>query len=386
MIRWCVVIPTYNNEKTLAGVIRDVLTRCGDVIVVNDGSTDSTAGILASFPEIQVISYPENRGKGYALKTAFAHALKAGYTHAITLDSDGQHQAQDIAAFVSVMETEPESLVVGSRKLPEEKMRQGSSFANRFSNFWFRLISGTTLPDTQSGFRLYPLQRIANLRFFTGRYEFELEVLIRSAWRGVPLKSIPIDVYYPERKDRISHFRPFRDFVRISLLYTVLVTVALLYVKPFALIRNLRRDNIRAFLSQHIFHSQDSTMKITFSVMLGVFMGIVPIWGYQLVTAIALAYLFRLNKLLVIVAANISLPPMIPLILYLSYFTGSLVLGGRAHLMPEFPITLDFVKNNLYQYVLGAILFAVILSLISGLVLYITLTYYRKHRLKPARP
>ena len=81
-------------------------------------------------------------------------------------------------------------------------------------------------------------------------------------------------------------------------------------------------------------------MKITFSVMLGVFMGIVPIWGYQLVTAIALAYLFRLNKLLVIVAANISLPPMIPLILYLSYLTGSLVLGGRAHLMPEYPITL----------------------------------------------
>ena len=93
MIRWCVVIPTYNNEKTLAGVIHDVLTRCGDVIVVNDGSTDATADILASFHEIQVISYPENRGKGHALKTAFAHALEAGYTHAITLDFDGQHRA-----------------------------------------------------------------------------------------------------------------------------------------------------------------------------------------------------------------------------------------------------------------------------------------------------
>jgi glycosyltransferase involved in cell wall biosynthesis len=386
MIRWCVVIPTYNNEKTLAGVIHSVLTHCRDVIVVNDGSTDSTAAVLASFTEIQVLSYPDNKGKGHALKTAFAYAREAGYTHAITLDSDGQHHAHDIAGFVSAMESEPDALVVGSRKLPEEKMRQGSSFANRFSNFWFRLIAGTTLPDTQSGFRLYPLHLIGNLRFFTGRYEFELEVLIRSAWRGIPLKSIPIDVYYPERKDRISHFRPFRDFVRISFLYTVLVTVALLYIKPFALIRNLRRDNIRAFLSQHIFHSQDSTIKITFSVMLGIFMGIVPIWGYQLVTAIALAYLFRLNKLIVIVAANISLPPMIPLILYLSYLTGSLALGDRAHLMPEYPITLAFVKNNLYQYVVGAILFAVIMSLISGLVFYITLTYYRKYRLKPAKP
>lgn len=381
-MRWCAVIPTYNNEKTLAGVISDVLSVTHDVIVVNDGSTDSTPIILSTFSDIRVISCEQNRGKGHALKLAFACARQAGYTHAVTLDSDGQHFARDIAGFLSEMEKDLNALVIGSRILPEERLRKGSGFANRFSNLWFRLIAGTTLPDTQSGFRLYPLHRLQGMKFYSGKYEFELEVLIRSAWRGIPVKSIPIQVYYPERKDRISHFRPFWDFVRISILYTILVTISLFWVKPFALLRNLKRDNIREFLSRHIFHSQDSTLKITFSLMLGIFMGIAPIWGYQLITAIALAYLLRLNKPIVIVAANISIPPMIPFILYLSYLSGSLALGEKAHLLPEYPITFEFIKNNLYQYIVGSILFAVILSLLSGLVLFITLTYYRKHRLK----
>lgn len=382
MMRWCAVIPTYNNEKTLAGVVRDVLSVTPDVVVVNDGSTDSTAGILSGFPGIQLISLPENHGKGHALKTAFAFASEAGYSHAVTLDSDGQHFAADIAGFLAEMEANPDALVVGSRILPEDKLRKGSGFANRFSNLWFRLVAGTALPDTQSGFRLYPLHKLDGMRFYTGKYEFELEVLVRAAWRGIPVKSIPVQVFYPDRNDRISHFRPFRDFVRISVLYTVLVTVSLLFVKPLSFFRNFTRENIRAYVSKHIIHSQDSTLKITLSVMLGIFMGIVPIWGYQLVTAIGLAYLLRLNKLIVILAANISIPPMIPFILYLSYLTGGIALGDNTGLLPEYPITFAFVKNNLYQYVIGSILFAVILSLLAGLILFLTLSYYRKHRVK----
>jgi glycosyltransferase involved in cell wall biosynthesis len=382
MMRWCAVIPTYNNENTLAGVVKDVLSVTHDVIVVNDGSSDATAEILAGFSGIHLISYSKNRGKGHALKTAFAFASKAGYSHAITLDSDGQHFARDITGFLTEMEADPNALVVGSRILPEDKLRTGSGFANRFSNMWFRLIAGTTLPDTQSGFRLYPLHKLEGMRFYSGKYEFELEVIVRAAWRGIPVKSIPVKVFYPERNQRISHFRPFRDFVRISVLYTLLVTISLLVVKPLSFFRKFTRKNIGEYLSKHIIHSQDSTLKITFSVMLGIFMGIVPIWGYQLVTAIGLAYLLRLNKLIVILAANISIPPMIPFILYLSYLAGGLALGENAGLLPEYPITFEFVKNNVYQYIIGSIIFAVILSLITGLILFFTLSYYRKHRLK----
>jgi glycosyltransferase involved in cell wall biosynthesis len=379
-MNWCVVIPTYNNEKTLEKVVQDVLGITGDVIVVNDGSTDSTPLILEKFRNIRVLSYAKNQGKGYALKKGFELAIKEGYQYAITIDSDGQHYAKDIAAFIEKSKDQPDALIVGSRKLPKDKLRQGSGFANRFSNFWFRFIAGITLPDTQSGFRLYPLSKLKDIHFYTRKYEFELEVLVRSAWRGIPVISVPISVFYPPREERISHYRPFKDFVRISLLYTVFFFVVVFYIKPFSFLKYLKKENIKGFFNRHILHSQDSTAKITLSVMLGIFMGIAPIWGYQLITAISLAYLLRLNKFLVIVAANISIPPMIPVILYLSFVTGSIVMGRGAHLNLVSPVTLTFVKNNLFQYIIGSITLAVILSLFFGLIMYFFMKLIRKNR------
>jgi glycosyltransferase involved in cell wall biosynthesis len=379
-MNWCVVIPTYNNEKTLEKVVQDVLGITGDVIVVNDGSTDSTPLILEKFRNIRVLSYAKNQGKGYALKKGFELAIKEGYQYAITIDSDGQHYAKDIAAFIEKSQENQDALIVGSRQLPKDMMRQGSGFANRFSNFWFKFIAGINLPDTQSGFRLYPLSKLKDIHFYTQKYEFELEVLVRSAWRGIPVTSIPISVFYPPREERISHYRPFKDFVRISLLYTVFFFVVVFYIKPFSFLKYLKKENIKGFFNRHILHSQDSTAKITLSVMLGIFMGIAPIWGYQLITAISLAYLLRLNKFLVIVAANISIPPMIPVILYLSFVTGSIVMGRGANLNLVSPVTLTFVKNNLFQYIIGSITLAVILSLFFGLIMYLFMKLIRKNR------
>ncbi len=379
-MNWCVVIPTYNNEKTLEKVVQDVLGITGDVIVVNDGSTDSTPLILEKFRNIRVVSYAQNQGKGYALKKGFELAIKEGYQYAITIDSDGQHYARDIAAFIEKSKDQPDALIVGSRQLPKDKMRQGSSFANRFSNFWFKFIAGITLPDTQSGFRLYPLSKLKDIHFYTRKYEFELEVLVRSAWRGIPVTSIPISVFYPPREERISHYRPFKDFVRISLLYTVFFFVVVFYIKPFSFLKYLKKENIKGFFNRHILHSEDSTAKITLSVMLGVFMGIAPIWGYQLITAISLAYLLRLNKFLVIVAAKISIPPLIPVILYLSFVTGSIVMGRGIHLNLVSPVTFAFVKNNLFQYVIGSIILAAVASLFFGMMMYFFMTLIRKSR------
>jgi len=379
-MNWCVIIPTYNNDKTLEKVLDDILEFTSDVIVVNDGSTDSTSSVLEKFPHLTVISYASNQGKGYALKKGFELALQKGYRHAITIDSDGQHYAEDIAGFVTKMEESPNALIVGSRKLPKDQMRKGSGFANRFSNFWFRFIAGVELPDTQSGFRLYPLHLVQNIRFYTRRYEFELEVLVRSAWREILITSIPISVYYPSRDERVSHYRPVKDFIRISLLYTILAFIALLFVKPSRFFRIMKKENIREFFLKHILHSQDSTARITVSVMFGAFMGITPIWGYQLITAIALAYLFRLNKALVIVAANISIPPIIPLIIYLSFLTGSIVLGAGTHPVIDYPITFEFVKSNLIQYIVGSIILAMIVSLFSGLCMFIILKWIRRNR------
>lgn len=380
-MNWCVVIPTYNNEKTLEKVIHDVLHVTSRVIIVNDGSTDNTVEVLKGFPSVEVVSYSRNKGKGFALRKGFESAAREGFSHVVTLDADGQHYASDIELFIRKAEESPNALIVGCRTLPREKLRRGSGFANRFSNFWFRFITEVEMPDTQSGFRLYPLEMIRNIRFFTRRYEFELEVLIRAAWRSIQLVSIPVRVYYPDRADRISHFRPFWDFFRISLLNTVCVIIALVYIKPFSFLHYLKRETIKGFVKKHILQTHDSVAKITLSVMFGIFMSIVPIWGYQLITSIALAYLLRLNKFIVIVAANISIPPMIPLILYLSYVTGGFVLSVDNHFTFNNEISFSWIKDNLFQYIIGSIVFAVIAAVFFGLLTFALLKVFRR---KPA--
>ncbi len=379
MMNWCVVIPTYNNEKSLEKVIHGILKITGNIIVVNDGSTDNTLAVLKRFSNIKIISYLRNKGKGYALRKGFEKALEEGFSHAVTIDADGQHQPEDISLFIDELRNEPETLIVGSRNLQQEDLSRGSRFANKFSNFWYKFVTGVKLADTQSGFRLYPIHLLRNTKFFTNRYEFELEILVRSAWKGIHIKELPVQVFYPGKKKRVSHFRPLRDFMRITLLNTVLVLIALFYIKPFYFIKYLKKDTILEFLKKQVIHTRDSIAKTTLSVMFGVFMGIVPIWGYQLVTAIALAYLFRLNKFIVIVASNISIPPMIPFILYGSYVTGGWVLQlNQDTVYRASDITFDFVKNNLYQYVVGSMVFAVMAAICFGIVTYLMLRIFKK--------
>lgn len=228
----CVVIPTYNNAGTLHSVITETLRYCSDVIVVNDGSTDATRGILQTIRNIDVVDYPRNEGKGTALKRGFRHAMSRGFRYAITLDSDGQHYPEDIAGFVQAIVEHPEALVVGERDLSGVDINAQSSFANKFSNFWFRVQTGLRLRDTQTGFRAYPLQRLRGLGLLTSRYEAELELLVFSAWHGTPILSIPIGVFYPPQCERVSHFRPVWDFTRISILNTILCVLAVVYGLP----------------------------------------------------------------------------------------------------------------------------------------------------------
>lgn len=232
-LRVCVLIPTYNNAGTLAHVISDVLNYAADVIVVNDGATDDTPQILEVFKDrVCIVTHKRNRGKGGALKTGFAKALELGYEYAVTIDSDGQHYASDIPAFVRGIAENPGTLIVGERDLTRVDINAKSSFANKFSNFWFNLQTGCRLNDTQTGYRAYPLKRLYGLRFLTSRYEAELELMVFASWHGVPIKSIPIGVYYPPQSERVSHFRPGLDFTRISILNTILCAGTVLYSWP----------------------------------------------------------------------------------------------------------------------------------------------------------
>lgn len=236
----CVIIPTYNNAGTITQVIHSVSEYCDDIFVVCDGPTDGTEELVRQCATpVHVIAYQPNKGKGTALVSGFREALKLGFRYAITLDSDGQHYASDIPAFVQTIAEHPDALLIGSRGLKHDNMPQKNTFANKFSNFWFTVQTGKKLPDTQTGYRLYPLRKMGKMRLITSRYEAELEMLVRSAWRNIPIIPIPIKVYYPPQEERVSFFRPGKDFTRISILNTFFCFAAILYGYPSMLIRKV---------------------------------------------------------------------------------------------------------------------------------------------------
>ena len=232
----CAVIPTYGNSRTVADVVRRTLAHGLGVIVVDDGSEIPVEGLLEGLPAL-VVRHQENQGKGRALRTGLTAARKGGYRFAVTLDADGQHSPEDIPLLLG--SAGERTLVVGSRRLDAEGMPAGNSFANRFSNFWFALQTLRRLPDTQTGFRVYPLEDLPPLWILTSRYEAELTLLVFSAWKGISLVPVPVQVSYPE--DRVTHFRPFWDFFRISVLNTVLCLLALIYGYPRMLLTRLLR-------------------------------------------------------------------------------------------------------------------------------------------------
>ena len=365
----CFLLPTYNNASSIVHVIQQCLQQTTHVLVVNDGSTDDTLLKLEQLP-IQLLTYPKNRGKGYALRQGFKRAMELGYRHVLTIDTDGQHYAEDAIHFFEALEKNPDSLLIGSRNLNQENVPGKSSFGNRFSNFWFKIETGKTMPDTQSGYRLYPVHLYQNKKWFTNKYEFEIEVIVRSSWMGIDVLPVPIRVFYPKQEERISHFRPFKDFSRISVLNTVLVLIAFFYIKPRDLVlRPLREKGFKRGLKELLFDPHETIFTRAASVGFGVFMGIVPVWGFQLLIGIPAAVALKLNKTLFIVAANISIFP--PIIWAASLATGKLLFGN-----PQWRI--DF-KNLKWEEVLqtGKEFFigGTVLSILAGLIFF-AMTYF----------
>ena len=376
----CIIIPTYNNHKTLQRVIDSVLVYSTNIIIVNDGSTDETVQILENYSQLIQIHFPKNCGKGMALRKGFKEAIRLGYDYAITIDSDGQHFASDIPFFISQIDEETPTLLIGSRNMMQEGVPKKSSFGNKFSNFWFWFETGIRLEDTQSGFRLYPLKYIPK-NYFTNKFEFEIEIIVRSAWKGIAVKNIPIKVLY-DPAERVSHFRPFKDFTRISILNTVLVTIALFYIIPRNLFLKLKKKGIKDFFLENILKSEDSNTKKSLSIALGVFIGISPFWGFQTILVLFLAVLFKLNKAISFAFSNISFPPFIPFIIYGSLQLGSYFIHSTKPLIFDRSITFSDIQANINQYLVGSFLLAALMAAFFGLSAYVLLTIFSTFKTK----
>lgn len=375
-LKCCVLIPTYNNGKTIEKVILSTLDYCDQVIVINDGCTDQTSEILSKYPQLHIVKHEVNKGKGVGLRHGFKKALELGFDYVITIDSDGQHFPSDFIIFLNKIEEQPDSLIIGARNMSVDNVPGKSTFGNQFSNFWFWVETGIKLPDTQSGYRLYPVQRLKKIWFFTTKFEFEIEVIVKAAWRDIPVIQVPVDVYYAPQGERVSHFRPGKDFTRISFLNTYLCILAFLFWKPVMIVRKLNIQNMKRIWREDIVAAHETASQKSWAVALGLFFGIVPIWGFQFATALIVAHILKLNKVIVGLAAQVSVPPMIPFILYGSVKTGEWFLNEKVDLNFSKFLTVSTLKN-IYVYTIGASLLSVTAGISGFIITWVLLKLFR---------
>jgi glycosyltransferase involved in cell wall biosynthesis len=232
-LRCAIVIPTYNHGAQVRKLVEKCLQFRLPVVVVDDGSTDSTPDVLAPLSGVTVIRHKKNQGKGASLLTGFAAVLQLA-DWAITIDADGQHDPEDILSLTRAVPGGQRPLVIGRRaEMGHKNVPWTSRWGRRFANFWVWASCGRWLSDSQSGFRIYPLPETLHLGTKAKRFQFEVEVLVRAVWRGIPIIEAPVHAIYGPPEERVSHFRPWLDFWRNTQTFGRLVATRVLIPSKF---------------------------------------------------------------------------------------------------------------------------------------------------------
>ncbi len=392
---YCVIIPTYNNRRTVRGVVEAALAVAGTVIVIDDGCTDGTRDELADLPAV-VISHKRNRGKGAALRTGFRKAHELGYTHAVTLDSDGQHFPEEIPTLVAASRENPDAVVIGARDMSGEHVPRRSSFGRMFSNYWLKVATGVEVGDSQSGFRVYPLRHVTRVRTMFRKFTYECEVIIRMAWGGCGILNVPVRVHYPPQGERVSHFHPFWDNVGFSCLYLYMNFSHLLIPVPHkrlvprpAAERGLRGwwnrmlkladlpqeltrgGPIKRFraLVHYLVREKNTPGELGLAVGIGAFIGCSPWIGFHWILALYAATRVHLNRIACIAATNVSFGPLTALIAIASIWLGKLLLGQPLWIprTTNWQVLGNFAWQSLGAWVLGSAIIGLAAAFATGL-------------------
>ena len=390
-----VVVPTYNNAKTLVAVLRMVEAQSLPIIVVDDGSTDATAADLCAWLESpdavkrQVLRHDENRGKAAALKTGFEAANEAGYTHAVTLDSDGQLDPTEIHGLLDAARQHPASLVVGVRDAKAADYPSKSRLGRAFSNAMVKLECGVRVSDSQCGFRVYPLGLIEAVHCGFGRYALETEILTRAVWAGAGIVEHPVTCRYDVPAGRVTHFRPLMDTLHGVLLHARLMLRALLpipyphawhdpngreklehdttplwrrflrWLNPLTAWRGIRAGDLR----------RD---ELAVGLALGVFIGNLPVYGLHTVMCLYASVRMHLNPSVVVVGSCLfATPPLGLVFIALSIATGHFILQGAVISLDSIHVAdqswAQLIGRFFFEWAVGSLVVGVVMALLTGL-------------------
>jgi len=369
-IKILVVIPTYNNRPTLRGIAEAALKTGYPLLVVNDGSTDGGPDTLDGL-NIARLDFKENRGKGAAIREAAVWAEDHEYTHIITLDGDGQHDPAEVEQFAEAIMACPHSIIVGNRQFRKEDVPFKSRFGRHFSNFWIKTSSGVSIPDSQCGYRAYPVQALRRIHCRAHYYNFEVEILVRGVWAGLELLPVDISVVYSDDTQSASHFKPFLDNARISFTYAGLV-IRNFSPWPHKTLFGVKRDEkLKTFFLnpwrtlKMLVIEKTSSREIALAVFLGIFLGTLPLIAMHSIIIVFFATRLRLNRLIALNVSHFCAPPIVPaLAIEAGYFL------RHGHFLTEFTMqTLGHeALQRLTDYLLGSVVIAPVLGSIAALL------------------
>jgi glycosyltransferase involved in cell wall biosynthesis len=209
-----VLIPAYNEYKTLEGLLKNLQAKGFSVLVVDDGSTDNTYSLAVEYAQA-VIKNEKNLGKGRSLKKGIDYLLaNTDFDYVIIMDADGQHSWEDLAEFLKRVDNK-EYFVVGNRMSSPGAMPWDRVLTNKFMSWFISRITGQFIPDTQCGFRLIKREVLEKVKLETKKFEIESELLVNAARNGFKITSMPIkSIYFKTRKSRIDPFLDTLRFIR----------------------------------------------------------------------------------------------------------------------------------------------------------------------------
>lgn len=337
-----VIIPTFDHAGTVVGVAERSRALGLRVIVVNDGSTDDTAGklrdwALADPANSDVVTHTVNQGKAAALASGFARARELGATHAATIDADAQLEPEDIPALLGLAQRRPDALILGSRPEAMEgcpgRCRTGRSFAS----LGVLAQCGLRLRDSQCGLRVYPLSLVERVRCHAGRFAFEAEFIARAAWAGAEVIEAPVRCRYLPPGERVSHWNPWRDSVGQAFTHFRLLGRAMLPLpahprRASAPPRRWRRvlDWINPLRSwRDVRREQLGPLELASALSVGAFIGSLPFFGFHTLLSLYVAWRLHQQPAAVVLGSQVSMPPVGVALGAASITVGHLMLTGR---------------------------------------------------------
>jgi len=388
--RVAVLVPVYNHASAVEGVLAGLARHELPILVVNDGSTDGTAGAVARWqregdtrpgPLRRVLTHPANQGKAAALRTGFAEAARLGFTHAATIDADGQHDPADLGQLIALCSAHPTALIVGARVKQGSHAPRASRIGRTLSNWLVWLESGVSVTDSQSGMRVYPVAKMHALAGSAPRYGFETEVLARAGWNAVEVVEAPIRCIYQVPGGRTTHFRLVGDTLSSVRMHAGLLARAHLPGperpdrgdddRTGTIPRRLGRWFSPRRLLRMARGQGPSRERLAASVGVGLLMATLPVYGVKTVICLWLSGRFRLHPLAVVGTSSLSTPPLGLLFAAVSIGVGGLLLHGK---LPDLS-GIDLQQASKWSIVNALIVEWLVGSVVTGVVLGL-LAYY----------